>query len=572
MFRTKTVLLFFLFCLAVSPASVFADNNLSEKPIAAVLDIIAEDISESEARAITNLLISALHGTDLVQIIDRNQREEILNEISFSLSGCADDSCALEIGKMLAADLLITGSLARVGSRVSIELKALNVEEGSIIETTFKLYDSIDEVVNNIDSVGATLLQNITGKRAAQREVLEYEDLVTLTIVSDTEEASVIINGAPVGRIKGGQLTKALNRNIDVVIEMESANYYPLMKEIYLDEDFSIEMNMEPHYPVESAFRFGTGGGSMAFFNFRTYFEPAVWFLDFGLGGVLQPTNEFFLKTSACFDTGVYFATENNFLRPWGGFALMLPFISYMQPVSGPARVDLLVFDLNNRTNEYMDSDSWLKNIDFGPVFGIDFCLTENIYLGVDAKILLNKAFQLSDGIEYNLLDMLFAPFLEMANVVGYDPIIQFGVNTVIHLSPPIKSNHPDSVRIEGNMIKWEKREYLPELFTGHSAFISELEAEKDLSEEVKLVIKDYYDVNTALWISAGATALSEIVFFGLIAADSGPNFENPPTVFSTAGFLISFTANIASFIALGVTEMPLEVINSYNKGLGGAK
>ena len=369
----KSAALFFTVFLLLGNTTVFSQEGNSEKPIVAVLDLTAEEISESEARAITNLLIAALHGTDLVQIIDRNQREEILSEISFSLSGCADDSCALEIGKMLAADLLITGSLARVGSRVSIELKALSVEEGSIVETTFKLFDSVDEVVDNIDTVGATLLQNVTGRKAAQREILEYEDLVTLTILSTTEDATVVINGTPVGRIKDGRLTKALNRNIDVIIEITSENFYPVKKEIYLDEDFSIRLDLEAHYPVKSALRLSSGGGSMGSFYGRYYVMPAFWFTDMGLGFTIQDTVDFYLKTMLQFKTGAYFSNENHIVRPWGGFTLMIPFLDLLTLPDETTIVRFFGTEDPTDSGMVKDWNSKLADLDFGIVFGLDF-------------------------------------------------------------------------------------------------------------------------------------------------------------------------------------------------------
>jgi hypothetical protein len=74
----------------------------------------------SENRGIYNItgLFSTKEGktyveggrTNIYTLIDRSQMEAILNEQNFSVSGLVDDSKAVELGKLLAADAIITGS------------------------------------------------------------------------------------------------------------------------------------------------------------------------------------------------------------------------------------------------------------------------------------------------------------------------------------------------------------------------------------------------------------------------------------------------------------------------------
>ena len=434
----KNRILLSIIVLFLIQTAVFAQSS-GNKPIVAVLDLQAVEVSESEARAVTNLLISVIHGTDLVQIIDRNQREEILNEISFSLSGCADDSCALEIGKMLAADILITGSLSKVGSRISIELKALSIEEGAILETTFKLYESVDEVVDNIDSVGATLIQNVTGKRAAQREVLEYEDLVTLTVTSETEDASVFINGTPIGRIENGRITKALNRNIDVVIRLEHPLYYTQENKLYLDSDQNIDMLMEPHYPVKSAIKISSGGGTMGSAYWRWYPIPNRLFLDFGLGTTVQNMDVFYMTELLSFKSGYYFNRENSFIRPYGGLSLMYPFFDWMVDDNFPGPISFFSSNPDDDNINATGGDSILEALDFGLLLGVDFVLTDNFYLGLESNLFLNTLFQTNN---FSFLNMLIKPFSLSA-----DPMFQFGISAVFLFPPPQLKNQTD---IEG--------------------------------------------------------------------------------------------------------------------------
>ena len=138
--KVLPLLLFFLILIS----GIIAQEK--QKPIVAVLDLSGDGVSKAETKAITNLLISSIFETDLVSIIDRNQREEILSEIMFSLSGCTDENCAIEVGKMLAADIMVIGSIDSIGSRLSIDLKAIDVSTSKLEGTFNKLYESVDEI------------------------------------------------------------------------------------------------------------------------------------------------------------------------------------------------------------------------------------------------------------------------------------------------------------------------------------------------------------------------------------------------------------------------------------------
>ena len=50
--------------------------------------------------------------------------EEILEAQAFSLSGCTDDSCAVEIGELLSAEKIVLGSIEGLGTSMVLTRKA----------------------------------------------------------------------------------------------------------------------------------------------------------------------------------------------------------------------------------------------------------------------------------------------------------------------------------------------------------------------------------------------------------------------------------------------------------------
>lgn len=125
--------------------------NHKNKPLITVFDFKSENISKSDSILIVDLITSSLISTNKYRVIERSQRKKILEEINFSLSGCVDDSCQIEIGKMLSAEYIITGSIGKVGNKFVLNLRVLDVETGESISTSYKIYNSIDLLVEDCD-------------------------------------------------------------------------------------------------------------------------------------------------------------------------------------------------------------------------------------------------------------------------------------------------------------------------------------------------------------------------------------------------------------------------------------
>ena len=125
----KLLILLFIAIAAVLP--LFAED----KPIITVLDLETQDISQNEMRSIISRLSSELFQTDEFIVIDVAERETILNEIKFSLTGCTDSSCQIEVGKMLSAEMIVTGSLAQIGSNYLLSLKLLDTSTTRTVNT-----------------------------------------------------------------------------------------------------------------------------------------------------------------------------------------------------------------------------------------------------------------------------------------------------------------------------------------------------------------------------------------------------------------------------------------------------
>ena len=126
-------------------------------PLITVLDFSIENMPKSDGRLIVDLVFSALVSARKFRVLDRGQRDNILKEVEFSLSACADEKCQLEIGRLLAADRIVVGSLGKVGQRYILNAKMLDVRTGEAVSTAYKLFGTLEQLVDGAEEVALTL-------------------------------------------------------------------------------------------------------------------------------------------------------------------------------------------------------------------------------------------------------------------------------------------------------------------------------------------------------------------------------------------------------------------------------
>ena len=110
----------------------------------AVIDFEANNISSGEVRALTDRLRNELVSIGQFTIIERGKMDEVLKEQAFQQTGCVSSECAVEVGKLLGVQNIITGSISKVGTIYSVEARAVSVESGEIIKSA--VYDHSGDI------------------------------------------------------------------------------------------------------------------------------------------------------------------------------------------------------------------------------------------------------------------------------------------------------------------------------------------------------------------------------------------------------------------------------------------
>ncbi|MDD8025789.1 MAG: hypothetical protein PHI34_04695 [Acidobacteriota bacterium] len=102
--------------------------SIQAKPVLAVLELLGEGVSTSNARIITGYIEESVFNLNLYRIISRTQIDKVIKELEFQQTGACELECAVKVGKQLAARKVIIGSVGQLGRTYSIQIKLIDVE------------------------------------------------------------------------------------------------------------------------------------------------------------------------------------------------------------------------------------------------------------------------------------------------------------------------------------------------------------------------------------------------------------------------------------------------------------
>ena len=105
----------------------------------AVFDFTANSVSASVVQTLSDRLRIELTAYPDLYVLERSRIDAVLEEQAIQLSGCVDE-CLVEVGKLLGATSIITGSIGKVGDYYTINARKINATTGKL-ENAFG-YDS----------------------------------------------------------------------------------------------------------------------------------------------------------------------------------------------------------------------------------------------------------------------------------------------------------------------------------------------------------------------------------------------------------------------------------------------
>lgn len=126
----KALLIVILLLAGVSSIGAQAPSRL---PIA-VLDLEPKgiDLEKGLVDVISERVRFEFGGYKEFEVTSREKMAQIAKDNSLSLSGCADITCAVQIGKALNVKKLVIGSLCKLGQKYQLYLRTVDIETGNV--------------------------------------------------------------------------------------------------------------------------------------------------------------------------------------------------------------------------------------------------------------------------------------------------------------------------------------------------------------------------------------------------------------------------------------------------------
>ncbi|MCX5784628.1 MAG: hypothetical protein NTX59_02970 [Elusimicrobia bacterium] len=111
------------------------DNGRSDIVIA-ILPLInnsADKSLDSIGITLSDLISAQMAAKKGFKLVERQRIEEMLSELKLGQSGVVDQNAAIQVGKMLGANVMAFGSFSSFGKKVLLTIRLIKVETGEIV-------------------------------------------------------------------------------------------------------------------------------------------------------------------------------------------------------------------------------------------------------------------------------------------------------------------------------------------------------------------------------------------------------------------------------------------------------
>ena len=231
----------------------------------AILDLEGRGISAIEAASLTDRLRTALVRTRAVTVVERGQMERVLSEQDFQLTGCTSDECAVEVGQLLGVTTMVAGSIGKVGSTFSIDIRTIDVQSGRITHSMWRDYrGEIDGLLGIMPEIAEEL---VSVAIVAETPPPEVAAPASIAITTQPPGARIVLDGQDAGTtpLEGAELEPDRSHAVSLSLD----GYQPVDTSIFAEADQSYELNVPLKRLASQLSIHSTPPGAMVFLDSR---------------------------------------------------------------------------------------------------------------------------------------------------------------------------------------------------------------------------------------------------------------------------------------------------------------
>jgi len=180
--------------------------NLIAKERIGVMDFTeSEGLPSGTGKTAAIHAIMGLLESRKYTVIEKSTVEFILKEQALQNKGCTDTECAVKTGKLIAANLMLTGNIIRLNEKLIVSLNVRNIELG-------KVEFSETMSITKLSELEATITDSIERFISKEKKEIQTDpDSNTPNLTRAQEGALALTYVCPgLGHLADGQVTKGI--------------------------------------------------------------------------------------------------------------------------------------------------------------------------------------------------------------------------------------------------------------------------------------------------------------------------------------------------------------------------
>ncbi|MFH1009567.1 MAG: CsgG/HfaB family protein [Candidatus Latescibacterota bacterium] len=187
----------------------------------AVIDFESIGDDPNIGRGVTEIVRTELIKTGNYEVVERALLNKIIEEQRFQLSDLVDPTKAVELGKLLGADLILTGSVVKIGTSYTINARFIDVKTGMAKKAEAIRGNEINELTYMSGQLIGILEQEVTPAPAARPgKPVERPQPVARREERDARPAMVLPMRAGIPAERKGYLTFSLGGGVFAMEEL----------------------------------------------------------------------------------------------------------------------------------------------------------------------------------------------------------------------------------------------------------------------------------------------------------------------------------------------------------------
>ncbi len=229
--------------------SVIISNVLAQqKSTLAILDFEGFGISQTELQSLTNGLRSSIAKIGVYTMLERDEMGQILEKQNFQITGCKSDKCAVVVGQMLGVDLMVVGTIGKLGNLYYFNLRRVDVLTGRVSGTASHQIDgTIDMVLGSgVENLANMITSANTQPAEVQLQAWTESSSGRIAIITEPAGAKLIINGRALGQTPLLSFSLPSTKSHQVSLRLEG--YAPLDTSITVNSNGRVRLNFRMHW------------------------------------------------------------------------------------------------------------------------------------------------------------------------------------------------------------------------------------------------------------------------------------------------------------------------------------